>query len=238
MAKISSYARDLIIQDTDKWIGTDGPTGITKNFTAQGIADNFNTTGKISAGGQQTYKFYSGSVSGRETGSISLPDSTGGTIPFSTITDLVFSKINLAGKTITNYLEYLEEKYIFIFETSNINNFAKYRLTDITNRFSQVAFLDIEVEFVEGQGSFEPGKLYSFIEKVTLVPSVFVDKSFFYIQESASDTWVITHNLDKRPSVTVVDSGSSVVYGNTTYNGTNQVTINFSAPFSGVAYLN
>lgn len=237
MAKISSYARDLIIQDTDKWIGTDGPTGITKNFTAQGIADNFNTTGKISAGGQQTYKFYSGSVSGRETGSISLPDSTGGTIPFSTITDLVFSKINLAGKTITNYLEYLEGKYIFIFETSNINNFAKYRLTDITNRFSQVAFLDIEVEFVEGQGSFEPGKLYSFIEK-GIVSTLSGDKSFLYTQVSASDTWVITHNLGKRPSVTVVDSGSSVVYGNTTYNGTNQVTINFSAPFSGVAYLN
>ena len=89
-----------------------------------------------------------------------------------------------------------------------------------------------------GQGSFEPGKLYSFIEKVILVPPPPGDKSFLYIQESASDTWVITHNLDKRPSVTVVDSGSSVVYGNTTYNGANQITINFSAPFSGVAYLN
>lgn len=56
-------------------------------------------------------------------------------------------------------------------------------------------------------------------------------------QAVVSDQWVINHTLGGYPSVTVVDSAKTVVIGEVTYNSTTQVVVNFSAAFSGQAYL-
>lgn len=64
------------------------------------------------------------------------------------------------------------------------------------------------------------------------------DKSFTFTQSVAAETWSITHNLGKYPSVTVVDSGGNVVIGDVEYTSVNALTCTFSAPFSGKAYLN
>jgi len=61
---------------------------------------------------------------------------------------------------------------------------------------------------------------------------------YIFNQTSASTTWNVTHNLARRPSVTVVDSAGTVVVGEVTYNSDNALTIQFSAGFSGQAYLN
>ena len=53
-----------------------------------------------------------------------------------------------------------------------------------------------------------------------------------------SKLWTITHNLGKFPSITVIDTGGTVVTGEYTYIDTNNVILNFSAPFAGKAYLN
>lgn len=58
-----------------------------------------------------------------------------------------------------------------------------------------------------------------------------------HAQGVVSDQWVITHTLGGKPSVTIVDSADTVVIGEVTYNSNSQVTVNFSAPFSGYAYL-
>jgi hypothetical protein len=50
--------------------------------------------------------------------------------------------------------------------------------------------------------------------------------------------WTINHNLGRYPSITVVDSSGNVVVGFETYNSENQITLTFSAPFSGTVYLN
>jgi hypothetical protein len=50
MAKISTYAKDTLVQETDKWIGTDGPTGITKNFSPDALLDYYVDNGKIGVG--------------------------------------------------------------------------------------------------------------------------------------------------------------------------------------------
>lgn len=62
--------------------------------------------------------------------------------------------------------------------------------------------------------------------------------SYEYTQASPSDTWVITHNLNKRPSITVLTSAGDEVEGAVTVNSLNQITITFCAPFSGSAILN
>jgi hypothetical protein len=64
------------------------------------------------------------------------------------------------------------------------------------------------------------------------------DKNFIYNQTNASSVWSITHNLDKKPSVTVVDTADSHVIGQVNYINNNQVTITFKASFSGYAYFN
>lgn len=64
------------------------------------------------------------------------------------------------------------------------------------------------------------------------------DKHFTYIKSTPDKIWEITHNLDKYPSVTVVDSAGSVVMGDITYTSKSSLTVTFSAAFSGKAYLN
>ena len=56
-------------------------------------------------------------------------------------------------------------------------------------------------------------------------------------QQIASATWVITHTLGGRPSVTIVDSADTHVFGEVQYNSDTQITVMFSAAFSGKAYL-
>jgi hypothetical protein len=58
-----------------------------------------------------------------------------------------------------------------------------------------------------------------------------------FVQGSASATWVITHTLGGRPSVTIVDSADTHVFGEVQYNSNTQITVTFSAAFSGKAYL-
>jgi hypothetical protein len=58
-----------------------------------------------------------------------------------------------------------------------------------------------------------------------------------HTQGSVSSTWTITHTLGGNPSVMVVDSSNTVVYGEIQYLSSTQLQILFSAAFSGFAYL-
>ena len=64
------------------------------------------------------------------------------------------------------------------------------------------------------------------------------DLHFTYEQVSASSTWQIEHNLGKNPAVSVVDSGHNMVLGQVSYVDNNNLTITFTASFSGKAFLN
>lgn len=63
-------------------------------------------------------------------------------------------------------------------------------------------------------------------------------KGFVFEQGISSDTWEITHNLNKRPSIMVVDEFDRVVIGDEEYIDDNNVRITFKAAFKGKAYLN
>ena len=74
--------------------------------------------------------------------------------------------------------------------------------------------------------------------KLTAYPGGGGDKFFEYSQTAPSAVWHIAHPLNKFPSVTVVDSGGSVVVGDIEYIDNSNITITFSGAFSGKAYLN
>jgi hypothetical protein len=61
-----------------------------------------------------------------------------------------------------------------------------------------------------------------------------------YIEVVTQNTsvWSIEHNLGRFPAVQVVDTAGSVVIGDIQYIDQNNITITFSAPFAGTAYLN
>lgn len=65
-----------------------------------------------------------------------------------------------------------------------------------------------------------------------------LDKHYEHNQILSNEVWEIEHNLDKFPSVTVVDSAETVVYGEIEYINKNNLRIIFSAEFAGKAYLN
>lgn len=62
--------------------------------------------------------------------------------------------------------------------------------------------------------------------------------SHIHNQTVSSSTWNITHNLNKYPSVSIVDESNAEVIGEVEYLNPNSLTVKFSAPFSGKAFLN
>ena len=67
------------------------------------------------------------------------------------------------------------------------------------------------------------------------------DATYTHNQSSsggAATSWTITHNLNKFPSVTVIDTANSVIIGKIEYNSVNQITITFKSATNGKAYLN
>lgn len=64
------------------------------------------------------------------------------------------------------------------------------------------------------------------------------DKHFVHNQTTPSDEWVIAHNLDKKPSVTVVDSADNQWQAEVEYVDQDNIIVRTQAPFSGKAYLN
>jgi hypothetical protein len=60
---------------------------------------------------------------------------------------------------------------------------------------------------------------------------------FRYVQVSPASLWDIVHNLGRYAQVSVMDSAGDVVQGDISYVSLNELTIEFSAPFAGEAYL-
>lgn len=62
-------------------------------------------------------------------------------------------------------------------------------------------------------------------------------KSYTHQQLIAMDTWVINHNLNRIPSVTITDSAGTVVVGDVKHIDLNTTEVNFTSGFAGTAYL-
>ena len=65
-----------------------------------------------------------------------------------------------------------------------------------------------------------------------------VQSSFTWTQTIALSVWTIPHNLNKFPSVSVVDNLGNVIYPDVSYVDSNTVQITHGSAFAGKAYLN
>tara|TARA_R110002153_G_scaffold96029_1_gene230169 strand:- start:786 stop:1322 length:537 start_codon:yes stop_codon:yes gene_type:complete len=80
-----------------------------------------------------------------------------------------------------------------------------------------------------------PSNVCTVLDLEELIKSIGTYTECFSAQ---AQTWTITHNLGKYPSVTVVDNSNVIVVGNVDYLSTNVIQITFEDPFSGCAFLN
>lgn len=62
--------------------------------------------------------------------------------------------------------------------------------------------------------------------------------SFTHNQTVAAVEWTINHNMNKKPSVTIVDSANTYVIGEVEYLDSNSLRVSFKYAFKGKAYLN
>ena len=228
MARISTYPLDQDIVGEDKVIGSNSVGDITKNYTLNGISGWMNASGSVAIAGQNNYGF---GIPGATEGAISgvAPNTA-----FSAISNLTFTKTSATGSSVINYLLTLVGRSVILARLDNTDNFGVYRLESLTVDSSNDNLYNGVFTHIVSNGNITANKYYGF----AIYPEISADKHFTFVQSSAAATWNITHNLGKFPSVSIVDSGNTVVRGDIDYTSENALTITFSAPFGGKAYLN
>ena len=228
MARISSYPIDTNIVGQDKLLGSDNAGLITKNYTLDGIAGWMNASGSIAIAGQNNYGY---EIFGATEGIISGPSPNA---LFSSITTLTFTKTSAAGNDVINYLATLIGRSVILARLKNLNNFGVYRLNSLVVDANNADLYNASFTLIVANGRITASEYYGF----AIYPEISADKNFVFTQNNPAVTWTITHDLDKFPSVSVVDSANEIVYGEVTYTNTNLLTVTFTAAFSGKAYLN
>ena len=121
----------------------------------------------------------------------------------------------------------------------NANN--KWEVQAIRNQNTEVSatqpvydWVGTSAEYVEQDvANLHPEWLCFIIDDVVDLKATYV-----FDQGVAATTWTVTHNLNKYPSVTVVDSAGTTVDCTVTYISSNECQLNFNAAFKGKAYLN
>jgi len=156
-------------------------------------------------------------------------------VPFQDITTIKISESTSGGKYALQYLQALVDNNISISNYLDINNFGVYKLNSLVQDPLEPTFYNANLTFVRGNGNLVNTKLY-YIEASAI--GIESDKNFVFNQAVPSTVWSITHNLNKFPSVSVVDTAGTQVFTIADYIDTNTLILTFSAAFAGKAYLN
>jgi len=250
MARISTYPVDQNPDGSDILLGTDssGGTDATKNFRISDISliviNDFLAN--------SNWKFNIDATQGENTrSSIFFAAGGGDNTSWSNITTLRATLFMANGTNAQPYLQYLltndpvtgqpaVDNAIKITDRNDLSSFGVYTFTSLTlvSNVTGMHIYDIGLAFKKGAGAIQSKHIYG----INIDPSDNDDKTFEFEQVTPSTAWgnngVVTHNLAKFPSITVVDTAGTVVTGQYDYIDNNNVTLTFSAAFAGKAYLN
>jgi hypothetical protein len=229
MARISSYPLDATIQDKDAWIGSDSITRATKQYTAEAVAEYLNINAKISISGQMIFKFVDNA-----TGTADFSGPADGSA-MTAITTIQLSIVDKAAQNVVKFIEYLVGNNVLIGEQNNISTFGHFTIDSYTATAGSANLYTLNLTNIGGNGNITDKLLYDF---AVFTLSSQGAPTFQFTQGAPATTWNIQHNLGKFPSITVIDTGNTVVNGEYTYTDNNNVVLNFSAAFAGKAYLN
>jgi len=226
MARISSYPRDLDVNDQDAWIGTESSNRLTRNFTAEAVAKYLNIKGKISISAQMVFKFDNANLA---SGTFNGP-ADGAT--FASITTMELSIMDRSSQNVVAFMDYIVGNDILINQQNNISTFGHYTIDSYTPNGN---FYTLALTNKKGEGALVQDTFYDFAVFTLSTQGV---PTFIFNQGVPASTWNIQHNLGKFPSITVVDTAGTVVIGQYDYVDNNNITLTFAAAFAGKAYLN
>tara|TARA_R100001460_G_scaffold43676_1_gene79998 strand:+ start:1779 stop:2504 length:726 start_codon:yes stop_codon:yes gene_type:complete len=241
MARISTYALDAKPDLGDKVLGTDTNNGeglVTKNYSLREMINMFNSTNSVAVAGQMIFRFQSDQLelpqNDREPGTISFQYGIGVGTNFADIGELYISIKNSGGKRILELLQAVSKDRIILCQADDVNNFGVFKVDSLVASQLEPEFYIATLIPISDMvnGALVKDKHYALAEHSKQ------DAFEVWDQSSTSSVWTITHTLDKKPSVTVVDSADNKVYGKVDYIDNNTLTITFNAVFSGKAYLN
>ena len=143
------------------------------------------------------------------------------------------SGIDSSGQNTVAFMEYLVGNNILISEQNRIDNFGHFSIESYT---LSSGVYTLNLTNIAGNGDYYLNKYYDFAAFTT--SSDAGDKNFIFAQAVPSAVWTVVHNLNKYPSVSVVNSSNNLGYGEVDYISLNELTITFSSAFAGKAFLN
>ena len=231
MPRINNINLDTTVEKNDKFLGSNSG-GATKNFQLSDVSKFFKNTNAAGIAGQLTYQYKTSSLSN---GNMGVTFSSGSTFQNATLL-----KVNkyIYGETDSseNLLDIFASSKILVVDVEDQDNYGVYNTTTVTQDGS-TDFYDIVISQEKANGSFTNEKFYAIISigGGSDKHSAFTD---YYEENTATNPWVVTHNLSKFPSVTVVNRNGVEVQAKVTHDSNNQVTITFSGATAGKAYFN
>jgi hypothetical protein len=194
MTKIKNYPLDLEVNGGDKWIGTDSQSlaKLTKNFTPDNLAKYYNDKEVVESVNQLRF-FYDTVDPGddRASGSFSFQTEVGPTVPFSSITNIVFSKYTMGNDAVNNFMTDIVNSIIIIQKADNPNIYAFYALNSYEIDPLDGDFYNVVLTYSSGAGSIEEDQDY-FVSLIqfagaagiqTILGSEFIDSSLTGIGE-------------------------------------------------------
>ena len=237
MSRISSYVNASPVVAADKWIGTDSVNkDKTKNFTAETVAKFINSFG----GEQQNVRYKYNRSSVYETGAIAFANGGAETVPLNSITSLSVG-IYQTRSTYLSVADFITGAFldsdVLITECNDIQNWAIYSWNTATLKGNALEY-EVGLTFKAGGGSLIAEEEY-FISLLQYDSAKQGDLNKLVVLPGNSLVYVINHNLNKYPSVSVIeDSTGNQVYGDVQYNTVNQCTLTFTSLVTGTATFN
>ena len=160
MAIIYSYPYDQIVTDTDAWVGTDSINRQTKQYTAKAVADYLNINGRIAIAGQMNYQFVEDPSF--KSGTFAFPAGQGNNTPWSSITSVVISNMDLSSQVVSPFLEYLIDEQVMFQDVADKGSFGHY----IMRGYAQIGvtnFYTLTLEYIGGNGSIDMNHYYTLV---------------------------------------------------------------------------
>ena len=160
MAIIYSYPYDQTITDTDAWVGTDSVNRQTKQYTAKAVADYLNINGKVAIAGQMNYQFVQDPSF--KAGTFAFAAGGGNDTPWSSITSIVISNMDLSGQVASPFLEYLVDEQVLFQDVAGKGSFGHYIMRGYT-QIGTTNFYTLTLEYIGGNGSIDIDHYYTLV---------------------------------------------------------------------------
>ena len=244
MARISTYPVDQNPDGADILLGTDSTGGVnaTKNFRISDIS--LVVINDYLANNSWKFNIDEDDAEMRKA-QLFFAAGGGNNTSWANITTLRAQLLMGNNTNAQPYLQYLltndpvtgqptADNLIKITDRNDLSSFGIFTFEALTAVAGKPDIYDLTLTFIKGVGTIQKAHVYG----IAIDPSDATDKTYEYTQPTPATTWNIAHNLAKFPSVSVINNNNVVINGEVTYIDNNNVQLNFSAGFTGKAYLN